>query len=245
MPRCACVLGRDRRRRSDVSERFQRPLAGIGDLEQRVELRELEQGLEVVVEIREAELPALLADLLGERHEDAEPRAVDVARLTEVDQELLLALFELVEDFLLQLLSVADDELAFDINHADLSLLLDREAHDSVLPEGLCFALPAIPACSAVMAATLIMSSGEAPRERSLQGRESPCTIGPIADARAIRSTSLYAMFPASSDGNTKTFARPATGLRGALRFPTVGISAASPCNSPSTTSAGAFDRRI
>src|SRR5690348_11165187 len=129
----------DRRRRSDVSEAFQSPLAGVGNLEQRVELRELEQRLEVVVQVREAELAALFANLLGERHQNAETGAVDIARLAEVDEELLFALLELVEDLLLQLLAIADDELAFDINHANFSLLLDREAHVSVLPVGSSF----------------------------------------------------------------------------------------------------------
>jgi hypothetical protein len=53
-------------------------------------------------------------------------------------RNFFLALLELVEDLLLQLLPVTDDELAFDVNHANLSLLLDREAHVSVLPEGWC-----------------------------------------------------------------------------------------------------------
>jgi len=59
--------------------------------------------------------------------------------------------------------------------------------------------------------------------------------MGPIACACANRSTSLYAMFPASSDGNTSTFANPATALAGAFRAATALTSAASPCNSPST----------
>ena len=42
-------------------------------------------------------------------------------------------------------------------------------------------------------------------------------------------------MFPASSEGNTNTFARPATELPGAFREPTSRMSAASPCKSPST----------
>ena len=46
-------------------------------------------------------------------------------------------------------------------------------------------------------------------------------------------------MFPASSDGNTNTLARPATVLSGALRLATAEASAASPCNSPSTASPG------
>ncbi len=42
-----------------------------------------------------------------------------------------------------------------------------------------------------VIAATFTMSSAEAPRERSLQGRLRPWMIGPTARAPARRSTSL------------------------------------------------------
>src|SRR5688500_12908614 len=83
------------------SEALERALARVRDLEECVELRELEQGLEVVVEVREPQFAALLANLLRERHEDAKPGAVDVTRLAEIDQEALLALFELIEDLLL------------------------------------------------------------------------------------------------------------------------------------------------
>src|SRR5215216_1198142 len=47
------------------SEARQRAVARVGDLEQRIELGQLEERLEVVVQIREPKLPALLADLLG------------------------------------------------------------------------------------------------------------------------------------------------------------------------------------
>jgi len=42
-------------------------------------------------------------------------------------------------------------------------------------------------------------------------------------------------MLPASRSGKTRTLARPATGLPGALRSPTPGTRAASACISPST----------
>ena len=74
------------------------------------------------------------------------------------------------------------------------------------------------------MAATLIMSSGTAPRDRSLHGRANPWTIGPTALAPASRCTSLYAMLPASSEGKMSTFADPATGLPGDFRAATTGI---------------------
>src|SRR6185437_8848070 len=201
--------------------------------------------LEVVVEIREPELPALLADFLGQGHEHAQPGTVDVSRLAEIDQELFLATLELVEHLLLELLAVAHDELPLHIHHDNFSLLPECEAHVSVSRRNsrassgrASTAIPASPEssdCNAVIAATLIMSSVEAPRERSEHGRARPCTMGPIARACANRSTSLYAMFPASSDGNTSTFARPATALPGAFVAATAATSAASPCNSPST----------
>src|SRR5215208_531575 len=175
------------------SEALERALPGVRDLEERVELRQLEQRLQVVVEVGQAELAALLANLLRQRHEDAEARAVDVARLAEVDEELALAALKLVEDLLLQLLSVPDDELAFDVDHDNLSLLLDREAHDRCSPSVPDARLGGGPASawSAVIAATLIMSSETAPRERSLHGRARPWTIGPTALAFARRCTSL------------------------------------------------------
>src|SRR4051812_47397005 len=51
------------------SEALERSVACIGDLEKRIELRQLEQGLQVVVEIGQAQLSALLADFLGQRHQ--------------------------------------------------------------------------------------------------------------------------------------------------------------------------------
>ena len=67
------------------SEARERAVAGVGDLKERVELRELEQRLEIVVQIRETELTALFTNLLGERDEDAQPGAVDVAGLRDGD----------------------------------------------------------------------------------------------------------------------------------------------------------------
>src|SRR6516225_11626145 len=61
---------------SQRSKTLQRAVARIGNLEQRVELRELEERLEIVVQVREAQLPALLTDLLRQRHQHAESRAV-------------------------------------------------------------------------------------------------------------------------------------------------------------------------
>src|SRR5687768_5330357 len=174
------------------SEARQRAVARIRDLEQRIELGQFEWRLEVVVQIGQPKLTPLLPDLLRERYEDAEARAVDVTGLREVDQELLLSTLQLVQHLLLQLLSIADDELPLNIHHDDLSFLLDRKAHVPVswrIPFSAVGAGSA--ACRAVMAATLKMSSAEAPRERSLQGRCIPWRMGPIARANASRCTNL------------------------------------------------------
>src|SRR5438105_5630938 len=117
------------------SEALQRALARIGDLEQRIQFRELEQRLEVVVQVREPKLPTLLSNLLGQGHEHAESGTVDVSGLREVDEKLLLTTLQLVQHLLLQLLPVADDELALDIHNNDFRLLRDREAHE-VSPNG-------------------------------------------------------------------------------------------------------------
>src|ERR1700722_3025046 len=167
-----------------ASQTLQAALACVGDLEERVEFGQLEQRLEIVVQVREPQLPALLPNFLGQRHEHAQARAVDVAGPAEIDQELPLALLQLIQDFLFELLAVPDDELPFDIDHYDLSLLGDREAH-------VCSPSGSTCDCNAVMAATWIMSSGAAPRERSADGRAKPCKIGPIAVAPASRCTSL------------------------------------------------------
>src|SRR6476661_1390663 len=136
------------------SEALERPLARIRDLEQRVQLRQLEQRLQVVVEVGEPELPTLFANLLRQRHQHTEPRAVDVAGLAEVDEELLLTLLQLVENLLLQLLPVTDDELTFHVNHDDVSLLLDREAHGPVLSGGV------VPAWSSGLAVCPALTPG-------------------------------------------------------------------------------------
>src|SRR5262249_10141665 len=79
------------------SKTLQRAVARVGNLEQGIELRELEQRFEIVVQVRQAELPALLTDLLRQRNEHAKSRAVDVSRLGEIDQELLFTALELIE----------------------------------------------------------------------------------------------------------------------------------------------------
>src|SRR6266516_1438718 len=113
-----------------TSERGQRFLGGPRDGEQGVELGELEQRLQVGVETREPQLPTLFANLLRERNQDAESRRIDVAGFGKIDDELPGAFLERIQDLLLQLLAVADDELAFyaDDDHSAL-ILLQSEAH--------------------------------------------------------------------------------------------------------------------
>src|SRR6266508_1508464 len=165
-----------------TSERRQRLLGGASDREQRVELGELEQRLEVGVEAGEAQLAVLFANLLGERHQHPESRGVDVARLAEVDDEFAGAFLERLEDFLLQLLPVADDELSFHAHDHDAALVfLQREPH---------------PDCPfrvwrMAIAAVFTISSEVAPRDRSAMGLANPWRIGPRAVHPPSRCTSL------------------------------------------------------
>src|ERR1041384_6540359 len=60
-----------RRRRSSRLEGSERLLGGAGDREERVELGQLEQRLEVFVETRQAQLSALFANLFRQGDQDA------------------------------------------------------------------------------------------------------------------------------------------------------------------------------
>jgi hypothetical protein len=94
-----------------------------------VELREFEKRLEVLVEVRQTEFPTPLANPLCEGHQNAEPRAVDVAGVAEVDEKPALAIIERIEHDLLQLLSIRDDELAFHANYDGIAALVRRKTH--------------------------------------------------------------------------------------------------------------------
>src|SRR5687767_10517246 len=98
-------------------------------MEERVELGQLEQGAQVLIQVGQTQLAPLLANLLRQADQDAEPRGIDVARIREIDQELARAGLELFEDFLLELLAVAHDELSLNIDYRHVVLLLHIEAH--------------------------------------------------------------------------------------------------------------------
>src|SRR5262245_40956275 len=165
---------------TDDLKRVQRLRRRLGDGEQCIELGQLEQGLQVLVQSGQPQLPTLLTDLLGERHEHAESGRIDVAGLREVDDEPARATLEGVEHLLLQLLTIADDQLAVDTHDHDAArILIQREAH------------PYSFAWRTVTAAVSTISSTVAPRDRSAIGRASPCKIGPIASHPANRCTSL------------------------------------------------------
>ena len=93
-----------------------------------------------------------------------------------------------------------------------------------------------------VTATAATISSTLAPRDRSQTGRRKPCRNGPTARAPASSCASLYAMLPASSDGNTSTLALPPPPPFFAA-IP--GLSAASACNGPAKPVASATARTI
>ena len=95
-------------------------------------------------------------------------------------------------------------------------------------------------ACSAVIAATLIMSSATAPRDRSLHGRASPWRIGPTAVAAGEPLNELVgdvARVERREHEHVRPTGRPPAGRLSLARRR--GTSAASPCNSPSTARLG------
>src|SRR4051812_26205900 len=63
----------------------------LGNGEERIELRQLEQRAEIVIQAREAELAACLANPLGDGHECAQTGGIDVAGPRKIDEEAALA----------------------------------------------------------------------------------------------------------------------------------------------------------
>src|SRR5512146_3571840 len=105
---------RTQRRRGDVIaglESGERLGGSLGDLEEGIELGELEQGAEVVVQAGQPQLAAELPDLPRDGDERAEAGGVDVAGMGEIEEELPVAGGEGALDEVLELVSVADDEL--------------------------------------------------------------------------------------------------------------------------------------
>src|SRR5262245_4268044 len=103
----------------------------IAHAEENVELRQLEKRRQVLVEVCQAELPTLRADLPQEGDQHPDTGTVDIAGPTEVDEELALAALEFFEHKLLQLLSVGYDELAVGVDHECIAAPPGREAHVS------------------------------------------------------------------------------------------------------------------
>src|SRR2546425_5621780 len=164
------------------SKRCERLVGGARNGEQRIELRELEQRLEVGVEAGQAQLPALLADLFGERDQHAEPGRIDIPSLTKINHELAGAFLERLEDPLLQLLPVADNELSFHTDDHDAALVLLQGEPHSDYP---------FRVWRMAIAAVFTISSDVAPRDRSAMGLASPWRIGPSAIQPPSRCTSL------------------------------------------------------
>src|ERR1043166_5674118 len=106
-------------RSSPISEPREGFLRGGRDVEEGVELGELEEGAKVLVEPRDPELSAQVADLLRQGDQRAEPRRIDIAGLAAVDQEAALAPVEALLHQRLQLRAVAHDELAVDPDDGD------------------------------------------------------------------------------------------------------------------------------
>src|SRR5688572_1914302 len=179
------------------SEGRERLRATRCNVEQRVQLRQLEERAQILVQVREPQLAALLTDLFRQTHQHAEPGRVDVARAGKVDQELPRPTLQLLQYLLLQFLPVAHDQLTLHVDDRDAILLLYIEAHrSSVRGNGreppVARSVPGTgELCSAVMQATSTISAALAPRDRPLHGRASPCRTGPIASAWPSRCTSL------------------------------------------------------
>src|SRR5574341_1634644 len=96
---------------SPGSEAGEGLLGGVGNREQGVEFGELEEGPQVFVESGEPQVAARVTQLLGQRHQRAQARGIDVAGIGEVDQHFPIAGFDGVQHFLLALVAVAHDEL--------------------------------------------------------------------------------------------------------------------------------------
>jgi len=73
-PARAIGAANDEQRSHKPLKRGERFLGGASDREEGVKLGQLEQRLKILVQAGEAQVPALLANLLGQRHEHAQPR---------------------------------------------------------------------------------------------------------------------------------------------------------------------------
>src|SRR5690242_12170203 len=127
---------RTQRRRGEVIaglESGERLGRSLGDLEEGIELGELEEGAEVVVQPGQPELAPELPDLAGDGDECAQAGGIDVARVGEIEEELPVAGREGALDEILELVTIADDELPVVPDHeypARLPALGERH-HDA------------------------------------------------------------------------------------------------------------------
>jgi hypothetical protein len=86
-------------------------------------------GVSVIAK-RVSSLVSSNSDRLGDGDQRAEPGRVDISGLGEIDEEFSLAVVDRFLDHALELLPIANDELAFDPDDENASgILLGGEAH--------------------------------------------------------------------------------------------------------------------
>src|SRR2546423_1411037 len=107
-------------------------VAGGIDGEDAVEARDLEDLGDVAVAADERQLPVIRAQALDSSDEDAERRGVDERRVAEVDDDLLAALADHLEQLLLELGGGVEVDLARERDHVGVVpelFCLDVEVH--------------------------------------------------------------------------------------------------------------------
>src|SRR5207248_8498316 len=121
-------------RRSQLRDRF---VARRIDREDPIETRDLEDLRDVPVAADERELAVVRAEPLDAAHEDAERRRIDEGRVAEVDDDLLAALADHLEQLLLELRRRVQIDLTRerdDVGGSAELLGLDVEVHARSLP---------------------------------------------------------------------------------------------------------------
>src|SRR5215218_4098945 len=113
-------------------------LGRLGDGEERVKLRQLEEGAEVIIQSRKSELSAGFAYPLRNGYESTQTRRVDVPGAGEIDQKPTVALFDRGLNHILQLLPIADDELPIYLYNGDSSGILGLAETHRISPSAWC-----------------------------------------------------------------------------------------------------------